>query len=714
MRVSEVDLPSDARKFLRAAGYDKLYPPQADSIAAGLLDGANILVAAPTASGKTLIALLGMLGRVLRTDQKAVYLSPLRALASEKYSEFKALEKSPINGKKIRVDITTGDYEMSRRDFESADIIIMTNERMDSLIRRRPAWIDRVGIVVSDEVHLLGDETRGPALEMTLSHLKSMEQRPQILGLSATVSNAAEIATWLDAELVTSEWRPVPLREGVYDGATIYMDDGDEREIKTSARGPAVDLGLDCITGGGQSLLFANTRPNSVSLATKASVAVKKIMGRKNAQSLEAASKKIIRENERTDMVRRLADLVSHGVAFHHAGLSQSCRNIVESEFRKGAIRLIATTPTLAAGVNLPARRIVISTVSRYDVREGRMAPISVLEYKQMSGRAGRPQYDDYGEAVIVAKSGGAGIAQRYIGAAPEPIVSRMVDAHAMRVHSLGLLVMRPPVTRDEMVDFFMQTLAGAQVDRREIRRELGAALRFLVAEGLATAKKSAKTRYTSSEFGELVSRLYLDPKTAVDFRRLVDLASSKRDHTLGLVCAITACDEFYPKFAPRAQDAPVAEEILGKHSGELLYDMYPYDLDRAPLTLHEWVSETPESGISARLGVESGDLRRMTERAAWLAYCLAVIARHVGKRNLVREADVLQRRITYGVRSELVDLVRLRGIGRVRSRNLYRAGFRTRKSLEGATIDEIARVSTLTRTLASSIKSQLRTAAKT
>lgn len=715
MRVAELDLLDGARKFLRTIGYDELYPPQADSVDAGLLDGTNILVSAPTASGKTLIALLGILGCISRSDQKAVYLSPLRALASEKYAEFKKLEEFKIKDKKIRVDITTGDYEMSRKDFELADIIIMTNERMDSLIRRRPAWITRVGLVISDEIHLLGDVNRGPALEMTLSHLKSMEHSPQILGLSATVSNAAEIASWLDAELVTSGWRPVPLHEGIYDGDTLHMDNGDEREIDTSVRGPAIDLGLDCIVGGGQSLVFANTRANSVSLATKASVAVKNIMKHKNEKRLDAASKKIIKENEHTDMVKKLADLVTYGVAFHHAGLSQSCRNIVESEFREGAIRLIATTPTLAAGVNLPARRIIIPTISRYDVRAGHMAPISVLEYKQMSGRAGRPQYDDYGESIIVASSGGAEIARRYIGAMPEPIDSRMTDARAMRVHTLGLLVMRPPITRDDLVDFFMQTLAGTQTDSEHMQHEVGAALRFLVKEGLVTSKKSTKTtKYTASTFGEIVSTLYLDPETAIEFRNLVDTASSKRDHTLGLICAITACGEFYPKFSPRERDIPIAEQILEKHYDELFFDVSANDLDRAPLTLCEWVTETTESRIAINLGVESGDLRRMTERAAWLTYCLATIARHAKRHELTREANMLQYRISYGVRTELVELVRLRGIGRVRSRNLYRAGFRNRKSLQDATLDEIAGVNTLTRRLATSIKSQLNTGRRT
>lgn len=711
MNVSELDLSDGAIKFLKSLGYKDLYPPQAQSIKAGLLEGNSMLVCAPTASGKTLIALLGILGCIERSGKKAIYLSPLRALASEKYEELKGLENATIGGRKIRVDITTGDYEMSRKDFETADIMIMTNERLDSLIRRRPPWLERVGFVVSDEIHLLGDASRGPALEMVLSHIKSTPQHPQILGLSATVSNAVEIAAWLDAELVTSQWRPVPLIEGVYDGQTLYMDDDTKRELNsTSVRGAAVDIGLDCVAEGGQTLVFANTRVNSASIATKASTGVKNIMGRKHDKRRKDAAKKIIRENERTETVMKLAKLVESGVAFHHAGLSSSCRNIVESEFRSGAIRLVATTPTLAAGVNLPARRIVISSIMRYDARVGIMAPISVLEYKQMSGRAGRPQYDNLGESVIITTKGPAAAAQRYIGAEPEPVMSCMADPRSMRIHTLGLLVMRPPSTRAQITDFFMQTLAGEQTDAQSMRKEVGAALRFLVHEGLATSSSAKSTKYAPSAFGQLVSSLYLDPQTAIDFGHLADMLprSLKQNHTLGLLCAITVCSEFYPKLSLRAKDSEAADEIFLDHQGELFEHMDESEVDRSALALSEWVSEAPESRIASRLGIESGDIRRITERASWLAYCMASIARHKGHRALARDANMLQTRISYGVLAELADLVRLRGIGRVRARRLYMAGFRNRKLLADAPVEKIAEVRTLTRTLATSIKSQI------
>ncbi len=709
MRTTGLGLPEDARKFLTDQGFTELYPPQADSVRAGLLDGKSVLVSAPTASGKTLIALMGILACIARGAGKAIYLSPLRALASEKHKEFKMLEETTVGGVTPRVAVSTGDYDASDAALGRADVIVLTNERMDSLMRHKPAWMENVGLVISDEIHLIGDADRGPALEMAISHAMSSREPPQVLGLSATVSNADVLAEWLGAELVRSTWRPVPLREGVYDGGTVRMFDGKSHDIEGTVRGPAVDLGIEAVADGGQSLVFATTRPRSVSMATKAATAVVQMIPRKSKARLDAAAGRITAENERTETVKALAALVKQGVAFHHAGLNQGCRDIVEEEFRAGSIRLVATTPTLAAGVNLPARRVVVSSVMRFDGRRGGMSPISVLEYKQMSGRAGRPQYDDHGESIIVAGRMGADMAEEYIGAEPEPVESRMTDARAMRIHTLGLLVIRSAQTREMITEFFMKTLAGKQLDEDSIGREVGSALRSLAKSKMVISKgKGKNVRHIASSLGELVSRLYLDPSTATEFLELLDMASTRRDHTLGLVHAIVDCGEFYPKFAPRERDREAAEELLDAHSEELVWVVSPDEISKSTLALHAWVSEESEASIAAAHGVESGDMHRMRERAAWIAHCLSRIAMHERRMAIAKEAESLERRISYGIRSELLDLARLREVGRVRARDLYRAGYTDRKALRGADVKKIAKISNMGKKVAERILAQV------
>ena len=154
MKISELDLPNPALEFLEADGFSELYPPQAESINAGLLEGKSILVSAPTASGKTLIATIAMINYLSKNKGKVVYLSPLRALAAEKFSEFKKLEKIDF-GRKIKVQISTGDYESVDKGLEKSDVLILTNEKMDSIIRHGPDWIEDIGLVIADEVHFL-------------------------------------------------------------------------------------------------------------------------------------------------------------------------------------------------------------------------------------------------------------------------------------------------------------------------------------------------------------------------------------------------------------------------------------------------------------------------------------------------------------------------------------------------------------------------------
>ncbi|MGI0002785.1 MAG: DEAD/DEAH box helicase, partial [Nitrosopumilaceae archaeon] len=420
MKIAELQLPKQAIDFLSQQGYSNLFPPQEDSVKAGLLDGKSLLVSSPTASGKTLIATLAIIHYLSSNSGKVVYLTPLRALAAEKFSEFKKLEPLDI-GKKIKIQISTGDYDSTDSLLTKNDVLILTNEKMDSIIRHGADWINDIGLVVADEVHLIGDADRGPTLEMILTKLKLLESKPQIIALSATITNVDELSKWLGCEAVTTNWRPVPLTEGVYDHGSVTMHDGRYFEIESSIRGPPVDLGVESVKDGGQSLLFAETRTRSASLATKAAEAIVKYLKDSEIKELEKISEKILSDNEHTELVKTLAKLVKRGVAFHHAGLNQNCRETIEEEFRNGRIRLLASTPTLAAGVNLPARRVIISNINRYDARYGTNKPISILEYKQLCGRAGRPQYDEYGESIIVGNANSDELLDYYIKGEPEP-----------------------------------------------------------------------------------------------------------------------------------------------------------------------------------------------------------------------------------------------------------------------------------------------------
>lgn len=706
MKTEKLGLPKHAIGYLGSEGFSELYPPQADCVRSGLLDGASLLVSAPTASGKTLIAVLAMLSYLSKNKGKVIYLSPLRALAAEKFAEFKKLEKAAL-GRKIRISISTGDFEGREKNLEKSDVLILTNEKMDSVIRHGAEWVDDIGLVIADEVHLIGDESRGPTLEMILTRLRLLEARPQIVGLSATVTNSGAIADWLGCRLVKSDWRPVPLSEGVSDAGRVRMDDGTTFEFERSLRGAPIDLGVQSVRGGGQSLVFAETRARSKSLAAKAADAVSGHLQKHEAKELQKISKKILADNEHTDMVKALAALVKKGVAFHHAGLSQNCRQTIEAEFRRGAIKLLSSTPTLAAGVNLPARRVVISSITRYDARLGANKPISVLEYKQLCGRAGRPQFDDYGEAIIVGNGNTEDLLEGYVRGEPEPIKSRITDDKSLRTHVLSVIVTHPGIKKEEILGFFLQTLGGSQSRKPSLKFAIDISLRFLSSQSMVVKKGE---RYAATELGKKASVLYIDPLTAAHFRDAVEKVSkSPKKHTLGFLHLVSDCEEFFPRFSLRNKDYEAASLVIENNPSELLRPISEYDCSRSLLALQSWITESSELSLSDSLGIESGDMHRMVETADRLVYCLREIAKLAGRADLLDELDSLRQRIAYGIREELLDLVRVKGIGRVRARALYGRRIRDLDDLAKAPVKRLAEIGKIGPLLAENIKSELR-----
>ena len=705
MKIDKLNLPDSAIEFLKSQGFEKLYPPQVDSVKSGLLDGKSILVSAPTASGKTLIAMLAMFSYLSKNNGKVVYLSPLRALAAEKFTEFKKLEKIAL-GKKIKVGVSTGDFDGIEKNLEKSDILILTNEKMDSVIRHGVEWIDEIGLVISDEVHLIGDENRGPTLEMILTQLKLLDSKPQIVGLSATITNSDEIANWLDCKLVKNDWRPVPLSEGVCDGGEVTMNDGNIFDVERSLRGTPIDLGVQSVKQGGQSLVFAETRTRSKSLATKAADVISQMLKKNELKELEKTSKKILSQNENTEIVKTLAILVKKGVAFHHAGLNQNCREIIEKEFRNGTIKLLSSTPTLAAGVNLPARRVVISNINRYNAKIGRNMPISILEYKQLCGRAGRPQYDDYGESIIVGSGNVEELTEHYINGEPEPIISKITDDKSLRTHILSVIVTHPGIKKDEILEFFLQTLGGLQSRKPTIKFAIDISLRFLSSEFLIIKKGE---RYAATEFGKKTSMLYIDPLTATHFRDAVENVSQDRKHTFGFLHLISSCEEFFPKFSLRNKDYESASLLIENNSSELLEPISEYDCSRSLLALQAWITESSELSLSDSFSIESGDMHRMAEMANWLSYCLREISKHVDRADLLEELDDFRKRIVYGIREELLDLVRVKGIGRVRARILYKHKIKNLDDLAKIPVNKLAEIDKIGSTIADNIKSELR-----
>ncbi|MEM0129169.1 MAG: DEAD/DEAH box helicase [Thermoplasmata archaeon] len=679
------------RAILAESGIRRLYPPQAAAIP-HVLAGRNVLLACPTASGKSLVAYLALL-RAVRMGRRGLYMVPLRALAREKAEELRAFE--PLG---IRIGVSIGDFDLRPEQLEGYDILVATSEKADALLRRGSPWIGRLGVVVADEVHLLRDPDRGPTLEITLTRLRGAEPEPQIVALSATVGNTAEVGAWLDAEVIESDFRPVPLRRGVYSEGRILFTDLTTRDVPGIGE-PVPRLVRDVVREGGQAIVFVSTRRASEQGAQALVPAVRPLLTEpERAAAAAAASDLATISEEETEGLRRLSSLLPHGVAFHNASLTNGEREVVERAFRDGRIKALVATPTLAAGINLPARRVIVRDTYRYDDRLGMQAPIPALEIQQMCGRAGRPRYDPVGEAILIARDPEQEerYLDTYLSAPPEDVESRLAAEPALRMHVLALAASGAVTTERQLEAFFRRTFYGRTLPWEDLVDRVDSVRRFLVDEGFLVASGGL----AATPFGRLTSELYLDPMSALVLRQILERAPLGV-RSFPLLAGVCAAPDLPPIFLRRVDESALTDRFVAEEP-ELLVrpEEPPLRLDfesflstmKTAAILEAWIDETPIVTITDRFGIGAGDLRAKVEDAEWLLFGLARLARAFQPR-LMRAADDLSLRVRYGAGEELLDLVRLRGIGRVRARALFRAGYGDREALRRAPVDRLEQI---------------------
>ena len=670
MNFSELTLPAAFKEHYKDKGIDSLYPPQSECIKAGLLDGADLLVSIPTASGKTLIAEMAMHAAIARGGM-SLYVVPLKALATEKAHEFA--------GKGVSIGVATGDYDQKENRLGSNDIIIATSEKVDSLLRNGAPWLSRVTCLVVDEVHLIDDESRGPTLEMVITKLRHASPDMQVIGLSATIGNPKQLAGWLGAELITSKWRPVDLREGICYRNTIYFGD-EEKVIPAPAKTEDINLLLDCVAEGGQCLVFVSSRRNAEGYAKRAATALKYSHAVLDsiAEKLEAAAE--------TDMGRVLAACVRNGAGFHHAGMNRIQRTLVEEGFRSGFIKAISSTPTLAAGLNLPARRVIIRDYLRFAGGEG-MRPIPVREYRQMAGRAGRPHLDPYGEAILIAKTEYAvnELYEEYVEAPDEDVESRCGEEGVLTAHILSLIATRYAQSRDELMAFMEKTLYAYQhTGKRALSRTLDDALTFLIEAEMVT---DLSGMLGATEYGELTSRLYIDPRSAEIITKALRQEGELTDLALlQLLCMTPDMFTLYVK----TSDVGLLEKYFYEHEEEFRTEFSYDEMEeffrslKTAMLLSDWTDEIGDDTICTRYGVGPGDIYNAVEGVGWLLHASGRLARLFAPehRDAVEETTL---RVRHGIRRELIPLVRIKGIGRVRARRLFNNGITTPDALASA-----------------------------
>ncbi|MCI4317482.1 MAG: hypothetical protein L3J96_03000, partial [Thermoplasmata archaeon] len=450
------------------------------------------------------------------------------------------------------------------------------------------------------------------------------------------------------------------------------------------------------IQDGGQALVFVNTRRSSEQAAQSLGPTVRALLSVQEREAAARVAEDLLTvAEEETEGVRRLSSMIPSGVAFHNASLTNPERRIVERAFRDRILKVLAATPTLAAGINLPARRVIVRDTTRYDGGMGIQAPISAMEIQQMCGRAGRPRFDSAGEAVLIARSPEEEerFLDEYLGAPPEDVQSRLAAEPALRMHLLALVASREVHSEEELAQFFASTFYGHTLPLEELTGTVGKVRSFLEANDFLRHG----TELAATPFGEMTSELYLDPMSALLLRRALERAPlGVRPYAL--LAAISATPDLPPLFLRRGEEADLFSrysdeepELLLKPEEEPLnqdLEVFLATLKTANV-LEAWVDERPIVELTDRFGIGAGDLRAKVEDAEWLLFGASRIASRF-QRRLARPIDELSLRVRYGVREELLDLVRLRGIGRVRSRALHDAGYTDREVLKGATVAKL------------------------
>jgi helicase len=699
-------IPADFVELFRKEKISKLYPPQVDAIDRGLFEGKNIVLSVPTAAGKTMVATLAAINTIVKKGRKVVYIAPLVALASEKYDYYKKL----FSGRKVALSV--GELDSKDPWLAEQDMIICTTEKLDSLTRHGAPWVKQIGLVIVDEIHTLNDPSRGPTLEVLLTKLRLTIPDAQILSLSATIQNSDELSEWLGSELVESDFRPVKLHEGVSCCGKIKFMTKEGYDISEVEQEPSILL--NTVAMKKQAIFFVATRRNAESLAQNLANTLRTKLTKVEKSELERLSDEILNVlDSPTRQCKKLAECVRYGSAFHHAGLMRKQKTLIEDYFRMGLIKSISATPTLAMGVNLPAFRVVIRDSKRYYQGIG-SSFIPVLEYKQFVGRAGRPQYDSYGESILVAKTESESevLTERYILGEPEKITSKLAVEPILRMHTLALIASSFVSTEQALFDFFAKTFYAFQYgDTSVIEEKLIDILEKLV-EWKFIAVKGGK--FYATRIGKRVSELYLDPLTAFDLVTALEY-KKKKLYEFGVLQAICNTSEMSPKLAVRSGEFAEINDLIAKREHMFLQpvpDQWDISFDaflgsvKTAMFFESWADERTEDEILGAFNIAPGELNSRLLLVDWLVYSMQELALLLGKQDYLKDIRKLRVRMKYGIKDELLPLVRLRTIGRVRGRKLFNAGLRSVEDLRNASLQSLAKI--LGPGIAQGVKQQL------
>ncbi len=636
---------------------EQLNPAQKAVVDAGFLeDDHNYILAIPTASGKTLLGVMAALDAINKGG-KVVYAVPLISIQNEKLKEFKKFEE---------FDIKVG------RHPSTADLAVMVFESFDALTRFSWNTLREVDLLIVDEFHMIGEFSRGPTIECAITRSNILNQGMRIIALSATLKNMDEIANWLDAHVVEHVFRPVPL----------YKDVLNTEEMETKNKNDVILRVLKhSMDESSQILVFVSTRRFTESLANYISGKIKKIIPSDKRSKFKEVSNKILEVPKRrgsrpTSVCLKLAECVEKGIAFHHAGLFDQQKEIIEDEFREGNLYMITATPSLMYGVNLPSKNVIIRDYTRWTSQGPQTIP--VFDYEQMSGRAGRPGYDEEGYSYLIAKNVEEAyeLKDHYVYGEIEATNSKIMEnKDAVYRQILAQIASTLSKTPDEIQEFFKKTFYGYQMCNNQylsmfgsdsMEYEIHHALEFLMEHGIIQPTPEGLKTTT---MGNLIARTNYSVETAV---RLKEYATRNKELDIySLIYEITKTPDIIPiSFKGRKSKEPVRDKLNSK--GIFAVDIGNKEATTAALI--EWMEERTEYQIENVFGVYAAGARRTAYDASQMVKFFKEMCEVLNIYNYNQDLEALSARLYYGVKDELIPLVvGIKRLGRKRARALVR-----------------------------------------
>jgi len=599
---------------------------------------ANAIIAAATSAGKTICAEMLMSHEVRVRGGKAMYLAPLRALAKEKTDDW---FDDKHHFKDQKVSICTGDYRLTakrKKELESANIIIMTSEMLNSRCRNFAAenneFLKDVGTLVVDESHLLTVPSRGDHLEVGLMKFTEISPNCRIVFLSATMPNVQEIAEWVsytltgrETYLIDSTYRPCPL--------DVHYETYYETRNYEKTEEEKVNAAIQIIDDYPEDrfLVFVHTK--------------------RTGQMMFNALKRAGVECE-----------------YHNADLDKEKRHEVENRFRTGKLRAIVATSTLAWGLNLPARRVIITGVHRG------LSEVETYDIFQMAGRSGRPGFDPRGDVYILVPEQKAEKHERRLSK-PQNIESRLLDSvgqgknqhyKTLAFHLVSEIHHRTVKTRDDVHKWFEKSLAHFQA-KGISDQILDSTLNLLVKYGIVREEDG---KFLVTSVGRVASMFYYSPFDVADLRKNFNIVFENNldDADIAVAMALGATDTIKSGFVSKAE-----QNEMGSFENKVA-EYFGHGTFIAPAIKGGYAYFSLMNGLHGGVfAAISRNLRFDFPRTISVVRAIDSMSAKWDRQDFFTALEI---RISYGVKADMVDFCRLPDVGKVRAERLYAAGFRT------------------------------------